>query len=89
MKHIGTAFLSQREAGSNNNMLARFGKAVLNRNFNSDILNLVKTFEAGLIDKALGSPDNPQTAGNHDIRRNGDNRQIRTFARRQKGCQPG
>ena len=87
MQHIRPPLLAERKTGGNNNMLPRFGKSVFNRYLFGNIFNLVKTLKALFIDKALGPPDNSHAAGNFQIRRNCQNRQIRTLTGRQKRCQ--
>lgn len=89
MQHIRPPLLAERKTGGNNNMLPRFGKSVFNRYLFGNIFNLVKALKALFIDKALGPPDNSHAAGNFQIRRNCQNRQIRTLAGRQKRCQTG
>lgn len=78
------ALFAERKTGRDDNMVAGPGKTVFHRDFNRNILNLVKAFETLFVHKALGSPDNSQTVGNLRFGRNRQYRQIRTLARGQK-----
>ena len=84
MQHVCTPFFAERKTGRDDNMVAGPGKTVFHRDFNRNILNLVKAFETLFVHKALGSPDNSQTVGNLRFGRNRQYRQIRTLARGQK-----